>query len=165
MNQITSEIIWLKEKILLLNPRNIAVEIGVFEGGTFIIFTHLFKKVIGIDIEKKDLSFKLRDEDQYIIGNSRDQNIISKIDNKSIDFLFIDGDHSYEGIKGDFFSWKPKIRKGGLIAIHDINGVDLGGFRDLNVMTFWNELKESNKYKIEEKIDHKKYFGIGLIWL
>jgi len=36
-----------------------------------------------------------------------------------IDFLFIDGDHSYEGCAGDITSWLPHMKKGGVIAIHD----------------------------------------------
>lgn len=36
-----------------------------------------------------------------------------------VDFVFIDGDHSYEGCKADIEAWAPKVRKGGLIAGHD----------------------------------------------
>lgn len=35
------------------------------------------------------------------------------------DLVFIDGDHSYEGCKGDIEAWLPNIKPGGLIAIHD----------------------------------------------
>jgi predicted O-methyltransferase YrrM len=37
----------------------------------------------------------------------------------SIDFLFIDADHSYEAVKADWKRWFPKVRKGGYIALHD----------------------------------------------
>lgn len=33
--------------------------------------------------------------------------------------VFIDGDHSYEGCKGDIEAWMPYIIPGGIIAIHD----------------------------------------------
>ncbi|NEO93666.1 MAG: class I SAM-dependent methyltransferase [Moorea sp. SIO3G5] len=36
-----------------------------------------------------------------------------------IDFLFIDGDHSYEGIKGDWEAWTNHIKSGGIVALHD----------------------------------------------
>jgi len=38
---------------------------------------------------------------------------------KSIDFLMIDGDHAYEAIKQDITNFFPKIRSGGLIAGDD----------------------------------------------
>ena len=37
----------------------------------------------------------------------------------SIDFLFIDADHSYEAVKQDWNDWYPKVRPGGFIALHD----------------------------------------------
>jgi Methyltransferase domain len=36
-----------------------------------------------------------------------------------VDFLFIDGDHSYEGIKGDWEAWCDNIKCGGILALHD----------------------------------------------
>jgi hypothetical protein len=41
---------------------------------------------------------------------------------EEIDFLFIDGDHSYEGALADLEGWIPKVRSGGLVAGHDIDG-------------------------------------------
>jgi len=38
---------------------------------------------------------------------------------ESIDFLFIDGDHSYKGIKADLDNWFHKVKRGGLIGGHD----------------------------------------------
>jgi hypothetical protein len=40
--------------------------------------------------------------------------------NGNIDFLFIDGDHSYEGCKSDFDAWAPRVKEGGLILFHDV---------------------------------------------
>jgi hypothetical protein len=36
-----------------------------------------------------------------------------------LDIGFIDADHSYEGVKLDWEGWFPKVRKGGVIALHD----------------------------------------------
>lgn len=38
---------------------------------------------------------------------------------EEIDFLFIDADHRYEAIKQDWRDWYPKVRNGGIIALHD----------------------------------------------
>lgn len=37
----------------------------------------------------------------------------------SLDFVFIDADHSYEGCKRDIEAWFPKVRSGGMVAGHD----------------------------------------------
>jgi hypothetical protein len=36
-----------------------------------------------------------------------------------VDFLFVDGDHSYEGLAGDWGAWKGQVREGGVVALHD----------------------------------------------
>lgn len=38
---------------------------------------------------------------------------------KSLDFVFIDADHSYNGCKSDIGYWKSKVKDGGLIGGHD----------------------------------------------
>lgn len=45
---------------------------------------------------------------------------------KPIDFLFIDGDHSYEGCLRDWKEWSPFISKNGIVAFHDARVFDGG---------------------------------------
>lgn len=42
----------------------------------------------------------------------------------SLDFVFIDADHSYEGCKQDIETWLPKLKKNGLLSGHDYNNTD-----------------------------------------
>ncbi|MBS0605950.1 MAG: class I SAM-dependent methyltransferase [Verrucomicrobia bacterium] len=41
-----------------------------------------------------------------------------------LDFVYIDGNHSYESIKEDILTWMPKVRAGGIISGHDYDPVD-----------------------------------------
>lgn len=36
-----------------------------------------------------------------------------------VDLLFIDGDHSYDGIRGDWEGWRDRVAEGGIVALHD----------------------------------------------
>jgi predicted O-methyltransferase YrrM len=38
---------------------------------------------------------------------------------EGVDFIFIDGDHSYEGLKNDWLAWTPLVASGGIVALHD----------------------------------------------
>ena len=44
---------------------------------------------------------------------------VSKDWQKYVDFLFIDGDHSYDGCLKDWMEWSPFIVKNGIVAFHD----------------------------------------------
>ena len=39
-----------------------------------------------------------------------------------IRLLFIDGDHSYEGVGRDFAAWSPFVVPRGLVCFHDVGG-------------------------------------------
>lgn len=62
----------------------------------------------------------------------------SLLDGRGIDFLLIDGDHSYEGVKRDWEIYEPLVEPGGLIAFHDI--IDHPKETLVEVDRFWNEL-------------------------
>jgi predicted O-methyltransferase YrrM len=36
-----------------------------------------------------------------------------------LDFLFIDGDHSWAGLEADWRDWTPHVVRGGIVALHD----------------------------------------------
>ncbi len=44
--------------------------------------------------------------------------------------LFIDADHSYEGVRADFETWWPHVSPGGLIIFHDYMMADVARFVD-----------------------------------
>jgi predicted O-methyltransferase YrrM len=40
-------------------------------------------------------------------------------EDSSLDFVFIDADHSYESVREDIIAWWPKVKAGGIISGHD----------------------------------------------
>jgi predicted O-methyltransferase YrrM len=79
-----------------------------------------------------------------------------------IDFAFIDGDHTYEGVKADFLSYGPLVRPGGLIAFHDI--LPRPDLPDIQVDKLWSELRKD--YDTKEIIgpdESGRKIGIGLL--
>lgn len=47
-------------------------------------------------------------------------------DPESVDFVFIDADHSYQGVLRDIVAWLPRMKKTGVIAGHDYHYANLG---------------------------------------
>jgi predicted O-methyltransferase YrrM len=54
-------------------------------------------------------------------------------EDQSLDFIFIDADHTYEGVMNDLIHWYPKVKFGGVISGHDYfygpEGEDWGGVK------------------------------------
>jgi predicted O-methyltransferase YrrM len=81
--------------------------------------------------------------------------------NQHLDYLFIDGDHRYEGVKRDFEMYGPLVRKGGLIAFHDIveGPFDAVG----GVPQFWREVKPQYRHREIINDPLQGGFGIGIL--
>jgi predicted O-methyltransferase YrrM len=79
---------------------------------------------------------------------------------QKLDFLFIDGDHSYEGARRDFEMYAPLVRSGGLVAFHDIT--PCGPPKE--VYKVWNEVKGSYVHKEFIHQTGKGSMGIGVLW-
>jgi predicted O-methyltransferase YrrM len=58
----------------------------------------------------------------------------------AIDFIFIDGDHSYAACKADIAAWSPFVKRGGVIAFHDFgsraDGVTRAIFEEIKAGRF-----------------------------
>jgi cephalosporin hydroxylase len=88
------------------------------------------------------------------LGDSKDKDIIKSVSEQEWDVIFIDADHSYEGVKADYENYAPLAKM--LVGFHDI-AHDIGHYND-GPRRLWDELKGS------EKISHDgNSRGIGII--
>lgn len=140
------------------------LEIGVRHGGTAALWTQVCGlqqgQVIGIDWYGADSLGKLGTNDiaesmeqrynnyHFICGDSHDRSTKDKLlyfmgvlGIGSFDLIFIDGDHSYDGVKEDFETYRDLLSVGrGVIAFHDIVETDLVKQFGHGVWKFWREL-------------------------
>jgi len=162
-----------------LKCKNI-MEIGTYLGGNFYVMCKLSNPVglkISLDCplyQDQEVQLKLNDsyrkmrsfaEDVHLVHtdshliDTKNQ-IISILGDKKLDFLFIDGDHTYEGVKQDFEMYSPFVKKGGYIAFHDINDTEFHRQLKCDVAKFWNELNCKNKFEFNSK---SFCMGIGVV--
>lgn len=93
-----------------------------------------------------------------IIGDSHSQDTLDQVMAVSphYDACFIDGDHTYEGVKRDWEMYGPLCR---MVAFHDI----YYAFGNCGVGRFWEEIRNSGKGVVEIRAKNAKY-GIGVIF-
>jgi FkbM family methyltransferase len=180
MMQMSGEVERFAKFFRDLKCKNI-MEIGTYAGGLFSIMCKLSDEdgvKISVDLpvyenQENTEYYKnfLRDHKKFsknvhfIAADSHKQETLEQVkqllNGEELDFLFIDGDHSYAGVKQDFEMYKELVKDGGYIGFHDIN--DTEWHRNLNcyVAHFWDEIK--NRYESTE-INTKSYaMGIGVV--
>jgi predicted O-methyltransferase YrrM len=176
--QVRSEIVQLLHAVRAERPRYV-LEIGTNRGATLFMLTRVVApdaRLISVDLPGGPYgggypswkahfyrAFALPGQRiECVRANSHDPDTVARVraslGEHRLDFLFIDGDHSYEGVKTDFGLYRPLVKQGGLIALHDIVpdpncGVD----------RFWNEIKAG--FDCKEFIGDPKqgWAGIGLV--
>jgi predicted O-methyltransferase YrrM len=167
IQQVKEEFTLLAYFLNSFKPHNI-LEIGC-KGGTFYMFNKFSTgKKIGLDIDDQYLQniyFYMYGEDfTFIKANSQTEETVRSIENicNQFDFIFIDGDHSYEGVKRDFELYKKFLSPRGYIGFHDIDPNHV--FRDGpggQVYKFWQELDYGSKTEILCQRSTAKYSMYG----
>jgi len=180
-SQIDSEIIALLGLAAAHQVRRV-LEIGTAQGGTTFLLSRSIPTVewtTSIDLCPRHTSvLRFFNEPartfHSLAGSSRDPKILQSVTRLlggiPLDLLFIDGDHSYEGVAADFQSYRPFLRQGGLVVFHDIveasdTGSPTSGHRWVGgVPRFWNEVKTRGlrSWEFVENRDQGG-FGIGVI--
>lgn len=157
-----SEFTPLLEMLEVHKPK-VIVEIGIGKGGSTWAFSKIagLEKHIIIDLPSGPWGGEPPEEIgktlQYInanssggkfsaiFGNSQNSECLKELEGllegDKIDFLMIDGDHSYAGVKTDYLTYSPLVRTGGLIALHDV--AEHPKETECEVKKFWDEIKES----------------------
>ncbi len=147
-------------------PPTRILEVGVYEGGTLWEWIDRCDFVVAVDEAMRneqayrDHANERRTSLHLILGDSHDPKLIARVDELGpFDFIFIDADHTYEGVSGDWANYRPMLAPGGLVAFHDIAERPSYGVTQL-----WNEIKVGAP--TIEIVESAKPFwcGIGVIW-
>lgn len=146
------------------------LEIGTWEGGTLY---HWIKNAPDgariVSIDNQHMNSALYDEwadnrvdVKWFKGDSKswDAKEFAK-KGYPYDFIFIDADHSYEGVKADWEYYRYLINKNGVIAFHDILPHAPYKEQPVEVDKLWAEIK--NKYNTAEIINKSGGDGIGIV--
>ncbi|MDC0357565.1 class I SAM-dependent methyltransferase [Oligoflexia bacterium] len=154
----------LAKSLVVLSKQelNTVIDIGTFKGWTTTILAAYLKmfnpqlQTLTIDPVKHVEGYPLWDK----LNISYEQTTSEQYRGACFDLCFIDGDHSYQSVKGDFDNVGQYAN---VCVLHDIN-------EELcpDVGVFWKELKDlkNSSWKASEILDHSEgaqVMGIGIL--
>jgi len=179
--QIKSEIIGLAKLIAERDPKTI-VEIGTFQGGTLYIWSRINsgtpKTIISIDLpggaygggysQRKERLFREFNAENTLHLVRADSHRPSTRDGlrellhgSKVDYLFLDGDHTYDGVRTDFDLYKGFIGDGGIVALHDI--LPNRSKPECGVHLLWEEIRDDYESKVFIESYEQGWAGIGVL--
>lgn len=168
IQQVREEWEWMISKIEQNGNNQNILEIGCYNGGSSWYLNHFAKHMITIDnnIPCRFNPNDLGESYTYVGGDSHDSKMKEYFEKHEWDFVMIDGDHSYEGVKSDFYNILPYLKKGTPVAFHDIVISEQHHSCGCYVGEFWEDLKKEYKAtKFEEYKSNTEWAGIGIIYV
>jgi predicted O-methyltransferase YrrM len=167
--------------LLESDPPRVVLEIGTGRGGTLFLFAAVAQAdavLVSIDAATTEgvfggrRAYRRRAQLYRALGapgqrvvfiaadSHRDEThreVEAALRGRPIDLLFIDGDHTRAGVEADFRMYSPLVRKGGLVAFHDIvpgPAEHVGG-----VPVFWQHVRDPSSL---EFVDDWEQGGCGI---
>jgi predicted O-methyltransferase YrrM len=137
----------LTELIKKIKRKNIVgLEIGCAEGNTtFHLLSNILNlKLYGIDPYSEYIDWNGYDlnedhmnrtikkfyekiepyKDRHFLYREMSDNVIDKFEDESLDFIFIDGLHTYDQVLKDCKNYYSKVKKGGIFSGHDYTAIE-----------------------------------------
>ncbi len=127
----------------IIPEKSTIIEIGSYCGGSTSIIAKIFKhsKIFSVDpwemyiedcsvydINKQKIELEqaekifdgvIKNYTNIVKNKTSSSEFVKNIEDNTIDFIYIDGNHQYSSVKEDLENWYPKIKLGGIIAGHD----------------------------------------------
>jgi len=179
--QVRAELLEMANLIAGLRPKAV-LEIGTALGGTLLLICRLsdpHATIVSVDLPVQTFayrhyrvpifkSFRRNGQRLHLVAadshtEETKSRVVRLLDGQSLDVLFIDADHSYQGVRADFEMYSPFVRKGGIVIFHDI--VEHSSERGCEVDCFWNEIKQRYSYREIVENPTQGWAGIGILYL
>jgi predicted O-methyltransferase YrrM len=182
MAQVRSEMVQLGRILQASAPKR-SLEIGTNYGGTLFLICTVSPpgaKIISVDLPSGRFGggyprrkiplfrrFPRTSQELHLIradshSQETKERVLRILEGEQLDYLFLDGDHTYAGVQRDFEMYAPLVRSGGIVALHDI--VAYKGEEGCQVDKFWNEIKQQHQHQEIIEDPQQGWAGIGVLW-
>lgn len=151
-------------------PAQKVIEVGRYKGGSTLVIAAALRgegKLWSIDIGEKEARLRsgagARSYDQQtadacrrfglradlIVGDSR----TIELETGEVDLVFIDGDHSYDGVRNDFQRFGRRVRLGGAVLFDDAFDEQLFKSHTESVGRLVREIAAGGEFRLAKVVD------------
>lgn len=171
----------LTERVAERDPDTV-VEIGTYAGGTLYLWCRALDAATYVSVDLPGgpfgggysprraafyRSFAPGADVHTLRRDSHDPDTAARLreilDGRGIDFLFLDGDHTYEGVREDFETYGRLVNHGGIAALHDV--LPQSHRPDSRVYEFWAEIEPDHRTEEIVTDRYAGWGGIGVVYL
>jgi len=173
INQNELEFLRLLDLYKKRKPKRV-LEIGTYQGGSLYHWIkNSAENSVIVSVDNQHINYQQYPgwidntaQLRYFKGDSHSKEAFNFVKQDApYDWLFIDGDHSYEGVKQDWLDYGGLVESG-VVAFHDILPHSPYEGQPIEVDKLWNEIKKDYLYKeiIEEHDEWEIGPGIGVLF-
>jgi hypothetical protein len=114
------------ELVKLLPPRARVAEVGTYQGS---FASHILAaadpvELHLIDIDLTELNAAVRADSRVVLHEGRSEAVLAGFPDARFDWIYVDGDHSYEGVTRDAHAAAAKVKPGGYLVFNDFAHID-----------------------------------------
>lgn len=171
--QVPSELVQMVALYREVNPKRV-LEIGSWQGGTLQVWLTEAKPeaVVAVDLDHQNPSayegWRQQGTALYVVeGDSHDPAIAAAVRRGGpYNWMFIDGDHTEEGVRADVELAISCAAPGALLVLHDV-ALGRENIGDPGPRVIFDELRVSRDHQefIEDPYDGPWAHGIGVVYL
>jgi hypothetical protein len=112
--------------VRLMPPRSRVAEVGTYQGS---FASHILAaadpvELHLIDIDLTELNAGVRVDARVVLHEGRSEAVLASLPDSHFDWIYVDGDHSYEGVTRDARAASSKVKPGGYLVFNDFAHID-----------------------------------------
>lgn len=158
------------------------LEIGTHQGGTAALWCELATDlVISLDLPggnyggiapdacKRRNAMLLAKYPHFrgVLADSHSEEALAAVrailNRKKVDLLFIDADHTVEGVRQDHEMYGPLVKKGGVVLFHDTTDGEFARAHNCHVSDYWSALDDPTKIEFSIDAPSHGWGGLGVV--
>ena len=114
------------ELVKFMPQRSRVAEVGTYQGS---FAAHILAaadpvELHLIDIDLTELNAAVRADSRVVLHEGRSESVLAGFPDAHFDWIYVDGDHSSEGVTRDAHAAAPKVRPGGYMVFNDFAHID-----------------------------------------